>query len=318
MIQRDFKKQGPGLVVMMLMAASCAADGNDGELEGGDVPPGTVDVRVEIPEADENFLDLVTPEVVIKAGEEKMYCLHLQAEEDVLVDVMDSTQGKFGHHLVALSTLDPQPPGTLEDCTDVSEMWKYRSFILPNTPLGEGQAVRIPAQMQYVLQFHYVNAGVEDILVRDVARLHKVDADDVIEWVTTFTTNDLHLTIPEENQNGEYERSFDCEMTNDAELVFVGGHMHEEGLRFDFSVLRGGGEPESVYLVDPWIPEFRDSPPVEMMFDEPMQLRAGDILRTTCRWQNSRGRPLEFPEEMCSAFGYVKGVQEPVHCESTE
>jgi hypothetical protein len=191
-------------------------------------------------------------------------------------------------------------------------MYKFRSFILPDTPLGDGYGIKIPADMQYVLQIHYVNTGDVPILVQDVARMERIAEEDVTTWTTTLTTNSLTLEVA---GDGESAQEFDCVLPEAVELLVFGGHMHEWGARFE-GRLGVGEELESLYLVDPWREEFRDAPPVSLYFENPMQLAAGTVIQTSCTWSNDTGESIVFPQEMCAAFGYIAGTQSPVHCEA--
>lgn len=298
--------------LLAALLAALPACGTEEDM--GDDDDDVVDLRVPIPEPDPAFVDLVTPEVTIEAGEEKMYCQYLDNEEgEIAVDLMESYQGNYGHHIVLLTTLEPQPAGTFEDCTDASEMWKYRAFILPETPLPEGHGIVIPDDMQYVLQFHYVNASPNPILVRDVARLHKIPVEDVTTYTTTLTTNSLTFELPPDVPQ---EESFDCVIQEDVDLMLLGGHLHEQGQKFEILIGPDEDSLEQAYLVDPWRPEYRDAPPVQLYLDNPLPMPAGTIVRTNCSWRNTLDEPLEFPAEMCAGFGYVAGTQTPVHCES--
>src|SRR5678815_5365879 len=204
-------------IPLVLVVTACGASSADDT--GDDVPPGVVDVRVDIPAPDPNYLDLVTPDQVIAAGEEKMFCYYLDNHAgELAVQTLEAFQGNYGHHVVLLTTVEPRPDGTWEDCSDQAEMWKFRSFVLP-IPLPDGYAIKVPDGMQYVMQIHYVNTGEAPILVRDVARLKKVDAAAVQTWVATLTTNRLDVSIPP----GPLSVSFDCTDEQQVELLLVGG-----------------------------------------------------------------------------------------------
>ncbi len=279
-------------------------DGEDGEV---------TDLRVPIPEPSDEFIDLVSPEFEIASGEEKMFCLYLDNDQgEFAIDLMEAYQGNYGHHIVLLSTLEEQPNGTIEDCTDASEMWKFRAFVLPDTSLPNGHGILIPDGMQYVMQIHYVNASPNPILVRDVARLRKIPIESVETWTTTVTTNSLRIDVPPGLPAVE---TFDCVVPEPVDLLLLGGHLHEQGQTFEIEVGASTEELQSFYLVDPWIPEYRDAPPVSLFFNNPMHLEAGTVIRTTCTWQNTLEHPVEFPEEMCAGFGYIAGTQTPLHCE---
>ena len=42
--------------------------------------------------------------------------------------------------------------------------------------------------------------------------------------------------------------------------------------------------------------------------DQPLALKKGDKLNTTCAWNNTGTRTLGFPDEMCAFFGFYVGT----------
>ena len=297
-------------IAIALAAAGLAACASDDD-PGDDVPPGVLDFRVPIPEADPDYLDIVSPEAVIEPGEERMFCYYRDnLDPELAVSTLEALQAQYGHHIVLLTTIEPKPDGTWEDCSAQDEMWKFRSFVLP-VPLPAGHAVRVPAGLQYVMQIHYVNAGDSPILVRDVARLRKVAPSAVETWVATMAANSLRVAIPP----GTATEQFDCTLEEDLEVLILGGHMHELGSRFTVEVGPSVDALEALYVVDPWQPSYRDLPPVSLFFSAPHRLTAGSVIRTTCEWTNPGATPVEFPAEMCTAFGYLAGTDRPFHCE---
>lgn len=244
-----------------------------------------------------------------------MYCWFVRNDQgDLAIRNVEATQGKYGHHVVILRALKEEPDGTFRDCTDSAEMANFRAFALPDTELPDGHAIKIPDKMQYVFQLHYVNADTKPIQVRDVARLAKVDPAKVTRWVTTLTTNSLNFKVPPGAAPQTLE--FDCDITEDMDVLVLGGHMHEWGTTFEVTELPPAGEDRSLYYVDPWKVEYRDAPPVSLFFTKPLKLVKGTKLRTSCTWLNDGEGDLAFPSEMCSTFGYVAGPTAPVHCEA--
>jgi len=298
------------LLVSGLVVGACGGASGD-DVTGDDVPPGVVDVRVPIPAADPNIVDIITPEVQIEAGAEKMYCYYTSnALGELAIHNLDVLQGQYGHHMVLVTTTEPMPDGTLEDCSDVADMAKFRAFIIPVGEPPAGYAVDVPAGHQYVLQFHYVNAGDAPILVRDVARLQKIPVESVTTWLASLATADLRLTIPPGGGN----QTFDCTVPEDVDLLLLGGHMHENGTKITIDIGATTDSLENMYLVDPWKPVYRDSPPVSLFFQTPYHLAAGTVVRTHCEFTNAGTTPLEFPAEMCTAFGYIGGTKTPFNC----
>jgi hypothetical protein len=272
------------------------------------------DVRVAAPAPDPAYYDVIAPELTIQPGEEKMACFHLASPaEEIAIDFLDTEQGPFGHHVVMLSPKEPQPDGTLEDCTDAADMSKYRTLILPETEIPDGYAVRVPPRTPMVFQFHYVNTGLKPLLVRDYARLHKIPMADVTNWATTMGTTSARFRLPADGS--EVIESFDCVIPHDIDVLVLGGHMHEHGAWMKIEMGNDAENLELMYNVEKWVADYRDAPPVELFLTNPRRVAAGSILRTTCAWKNLGDKELAYPEEMCAAFGYTAGSEEQIQCE---
>ncbi|MDX2092132.1 MAG: hypothetical protein SFX73_29980 [Kofleriaceae bacterium] len=288
---------------LAIVCAALTACGNDRELTTPDGAPTAMhDVRVPIPVADPKYYDIVTPDLVLQPGEERMYCFHVTNEEaDLAVRHLVGMQGGFGHHIALFTTTDPKPAGTVEDCTSPEANAGLEWFVLTFDALPSGHAIKIPSGFQYVLQFHYINAGDLPLLVRDVARLERVPIQDVTTWVSTFISTDIGLALPP----GPSTRSWDCVVDRDRELLVTAGHMHELGNRFRIEVGPDTNSLETIYTVDSWEDHFRDSPPTTNYYSAPMHLPAGSIVRTTCEFMNTGSTVVRFPQEMCTIFAYT-------------
>lgn len=286
-----------GIALALIGTLSCGDGGND-----------FIDVRVEIPSADPRYWDIVTPEVMIGPGQERMFCFHVVNDRGALgVAELEAMQGAGGHHLV-LAKVEEQEPGTLEDCTDLVEV---QPWVLP-LALPEDHAFRVPEGERFIVHFHYINTGAEPILVRDVARLRLVPEDEVGVWAAPFTWQTFDFDIP---ARVRARTVFECRADTDYDLLLLGGHMHENGTRFEVEHGTTSEDMSSIYLADPWLADFRDTPPVNLFFESPFHLRAGDVLRVTCEWNSLADHNLANPEEMCIAFGMVSGTTEPYVCE---
>jgi hypothetical protein len=73
-----------------------------------------------------------------------------------------------------------------------------------------------------------------------------------------------------------------------------------------------------LYTAGDWMPDYRDSPPIDLYVQNPKPLHTGQVLRTTCAWNNTTDHELKFPEEMCATFGLVAGTKQPVVCTVTQ
>jgi hypothetical protein len=190
-------------------------------------------------------------------------------------------------------------------------MTRYGAFALPDTPLPDKHGLLVPAGLKIVMQMHYVNAGTKEEVIRDVARLEKMDKASVESWVHVLAAADNTLSLPPQQKT---QIAHDCEIPAGANILVLGGHMHERGTRFEALIGKDEASLKSAYLVDPWLAEFRDTPPVSLFFENPMKITETSILRTTCAWNNEQPDEITFPDEMCATFGYVAGVDSPVAC----
>lgn len=309
-----------GSVAVASLLCSCGStdDTGDGENmqamdDGEDGTPR--DVRVQIPEDDGIHYYFVGGEDVIQPGEEKTTCFHMEVPEDMALTDIEMMQGEFGHHAVIVSSNEPLPPGTVEDCTDETTYAKYKALLIPVADPPEGTAFWLEKGTPVVLQSHYVNASDEPILVRDLVGTRKVAKESVTTWMAPFTATALGFEIPVSEEL--VELSFDCTFDRDVDLLYVGGHMHEWGSSYDIQLGPSVDALETIYTVDGWIPDFRDLPPIEIYRDDPLKITAGTVLRTTCRWENKTGEALRFPQEMCVSFGVLAGSQEAYDCRFT-
>jgi hypothetical protein len=299
------------VVPFALLLAGC---GSDPASEGGS-NPNEYDVRVEIPAPDPAFIDFVSAEALVMPGEEKMLCTHFRHDgEEMAFSTLKTHQGDFGHHAVLLGAKEPLEPGTTEDCTDKEDMARFDAYTIGDQELPPGHGIHLPANKAMVLQAHYVNTGAKPIRIRDVVRMQKMPIEEVTTWAAIHITNTLEFSIPP-RQTGKKE--FECPVEKDVDLLVLGGHMHELGAKFEFFYTEPGAKEKSLYLADPWKPEYRDLPPVTLFFNEPLKLKAGGTLRTVCEWTNMGSHEIAFPEEMCTAFGYAAGSKEPIVCNST-
>lgn len=302
------------LIALVTLVGACGSNAESTTTPPPVVNDGTTDVRAAIPAADPAYIDFVTPDIVVPAGKEQMHCIHFAYNgEDVAFSDVESLQGKFGHHAVLLGAKAPQAEKTVEDCSKSEDMQKYDPYAIP-VELPAAHGVFLPKGKKMVLQTHYVNTTRNPIKIRDIVRLKKRPISEVTTWTSVFATNSVALKLPPKQKT---TFSFDCAVPMDAKLLILGGHMHEYGSKIEISYGMDPMALKQLYTAD-WQVEYRDAPPITMMMTNPMGLAKGATLRTSCTWDNTTDHQLGFPEEMCSAFGYVAGVKEALVCRHGE
>lgn len=267
------------------------------------------DVRVEVPALDAAFIQFATTEQVIQPGEDKMFCSELEYEDvDTAFTEVDSRQGKFGHHLILVSTTKPRGKGSVYDCT---EMTDFLPLAIPANGWPAGYASSMKKGTPVVLQMHYVNTGTQPILVRDVIRLKKLDPAQVTTWVAPFALNHETFQVPPHGTNSV---SFDCTIQAPQKLLLIGGHMHEWGTTFKVEWGPNENALTKLYDVPGWKAEYRDEPPTDLYFTNQKDVPAGTVMRTSCSWSNDTDAMLAYPHEMCATFGLFAGTKDPLVC----
>ena len=265
-------------------------------------------------------LRLETPEYVLEPGTESQTCFYtsLGNTEDIFVTGFDATQSSLGHHVILFSPEEPKPDGTVEDCTDAEGMVDLRPLLLTlelnHFELEPGLAVRVPKNQQVVVQSHYINTTNEQVRVRDTLELTLTDPSPDLDPVAFWATSVLDLEIP---PRSAHEIKYTCDAERDMNIFSLIGHMHDMGDQMTIRL----GPPEAmelVYEINTWEPIYRDVPPVEnFRRDAPLEVKAGDRIEVTCRWNSTSDEVLTFPAEMCASNAWVFPVDETMTCGGT-
>ena len=283
------------------------------------------DLRFDLPAPPEGGEQFVSPEYVIPALSEKQFCYFFEYQGDeVGINFQGNYQGQFGHHVLLLKTNATEemfPNGTILDCTerDVLPMTDIEPLVVGSTFednvgelwLPEGMATKLKGGTRLVLQSHYVNAITTDILVQDAVNLGYMPVDEVQTWAAAFAQTTLDLVVP---PLGDATYDIDCTWEDDVNLLFLAGHMHEQGSTMWVDHHRSGGDPERVYEVETWDPYFRDVPPVNEYGVDTFAVAAGDRFVTHCEWNNQLDHEMLFPEEMCAIYGMAYPSTIPLIC----
>jgi hypothetical protein len=255
------------------------------------------------------------PDVTIEPGTEKQYCLFgTWTGPDVGLYAYASHQAAIGHHLVLLGTTasaQDYPDGTVVDCTDTGSLMTSFSPLITPEPVGQGEtaitlpdgfAVKLREGQRWIVQAHYVNTLPEPARVQDVLTLAWRPEDEVSTWAAALALNHDSFSLAPQQ---ETTSGIDCSFDEPIQVLYLTGHMHEHGVRFDFSA---GPDAESlvpVVQMPTWEREYRDNPPVTRFAPGELTLPANAVLRTTCTWFNDSDQTLGFPEEMCTTAGMV-------------
>ena len=293
------------LCAVMLVAACGSSDALP------DARPVYSDVRVPIPDPDPAFVDLITPEVTVAPGEDVIFCYYVDNPVgNFAADGATPMLGLGGHHIALRRAALRRPNGTLETCTSGSEQTALElgDFLFggpPDLPTPAGWATNVAADVQFVIETHYQNATDLPLLARDVYRIHRIQAEEVVQWVDVMHLRTYDVTVPV----GLSTLAFDCEVPTDLQLFEFWGHQHGYGIEQSVVRIDDGGEPTEMYRV-----RWGQDPVIVASFAAPMRITAGSLLRVTCTWNNTTNATITFPDEMCSFGGVVAPT--PLSCSS--
>lgn len=251
-------------------------------------------------------LEFSTGEYEIPSGD-VFQCFYTDtiATEELAVQAAVGKQGDGGHHITVYYTITPREPQS-HPCDDQEMLtWNQvagaainpEEFVLDVPP---GQALRIPADSQLVLQTHYINTTGAPMVVEDRVQLQLLDPDDVEAYVNDFVVLDDDFEVAPQTSG---ESVSTCTVQEELQIVRLLGHEHEWGSYFKLEQIDEDDQVVEVIYEHDWEPAFSSAPPMSSYTpNDPLTLTAGTRLRQTCRWNNTEMYALQFPREMCLTY----------------
>ena len=298
----------------------------------------------EIPPAPTEGFQIVTPVVEIPAGEERFYCYYgtYRGPDVGVYRMVVHSDPDFSHHSLLKAPLPVEDAdradGDLVDCSSVEEQFPPRPTLLESVSLFdevddededealiddwmEGEewvnltpdlAFRFDSGQRWLADIHFVNTSDELVRSRAVFDLHTEPQEAVENFVNTFNHDAGGFELPV----GEVStRTFACTWDHDVTILSIGGHMHSWGDRYRVDLAGPQGMiEENVYVVDQWTPDMRFVPVLDQYQPGEWTVHAGESFITSCTWNNTAGRPLSFPDEMCTTFGVAYPIDEAIYC----
>ena len=305
--------------------------------DSGATTADALDLRRTFPELPDDgrteMLVYEPPPYTIPAFAEKQFCWFGTYEGPEVGIVYNAMyQGPSGHHVVMLTTnADPDdyPDGEVFDCTEdgsfpmedmdpnfigsvtleETEDGSQADFWLP-----EGMGAVLKPGQRYVIQSHYVNYLDEDIIVNDRMVYGVRPSEEIETWAAPIIHVATDLEIP---PGEDHELSFECGFDTETNVLFLGGHMHEQGTRFSIDHFRADGSESVLYDIPVWDPVMRDAPPFNQYLDAPLRIQAGERWRTNCAWFNTTDEALGFPSEMCVTFAMAYPARVALTCDGS-
>jgi hypothetical protein len=273
------------------------------------------------PPAKEGYTRFVAPVVKsLQPGTDVMHCQYIQAPLDRDIDILDvqGYQSEGGHHAVAYASSYAGPLGTSRDCTteDNTSQGAFLGGVGGEAgggaKLPPGVAFRLKKGSSIMLNIHFLNVSDRAYDGHSVLDFKFAEVDPNRTVAAMFVSGHFSFQIPP-SANGEAVT--ECKLPRDMKVVMFSNHMHDYGSAVKTEIVRANGTVE-LLVDDPlWTYEMQFQPNFRSWTAEaPLQLAAGDALRTTCRWKNTTKSPLVFPREMCIGVSFFlsEGQGSPV------
>ena len=212
------------------------------------------------------------------------------------------------HHIVLIPEAGGRPPNTHSECDGDNPFALIYAWAPGQGALhfAEGGIKLSPGQ-SLTLQIHYNNrANHEDAIDNSGVRVYHGPVEG--PEIAVLTLGPVGFEVPPRSRG---EVTGYCELLSPTQLIASFPHMHEMGARFQQSIVydwldQPDGQElvwEDIITLDGW--DFGS----QYVYETPISLSAGDLIKTSCVYENTRDRPLRFGEnthnEMCFNFAYV-------------
>ena len=260
-----------------------------------DADPNAPDADPTTPDAAVGFETLISAAWTLGPGVEKTYCATRTMTEDVYVGTMRPIAPLGTHHTV-IELLDtpagPDNPGY--DCPqEFGQFWASGAGT-PELQLPAGVGLLAPAGSQLRLSLHLFNASDGTISGTSGLDVKRMDPSDVVHTASVDYHGPFTFAIP---GNGQPYSASQNTTLSAGHIVAIFPHMHQLGTHFR-ATLQHGSDPVQVLWDEDYqflSQEFSPLPEVAV--------QAGDVLRTTCTWENGTGSTVYWGEsstsEMC-------------------
>jgi hypothetical protein len=265
------------------------------------------DAGVAVPT--KTFEELIAYNWTIDPGVEAYYCIYQTLTQDVWVSDYRALAPAGTHH-VTVGYSDPGPPDGVVSSADSSTcngltlgtnmaFTATRGNAAPFS-MPAGVAVRVPAGKQLDLNVHVLNATQQSLSGRTGIEVVHADPAKVQHEAEMLYANNINLSIPP----GPSTQTGKCTLDADSTIFSLFGHMHLAGKHFTTTVVPASGAP-SVLLDE----DYNFDQQMLVPLDPPAILKKGDVVQTSCTYQNQGTDTLTFGEsttknEMCISIMY--------------
>ena len=299
-------KHAKTALAMLTMAAGLLASAGCSSAQTGgtrNAPPNTAGTAAKM------FEELIAYDWTIDPGVEAYYCVYQTLTQDVWVSDYRALTPVGTHH-VTVGYSDPAPPDGVVSSADSSTctgltLGTHMAFTATRGnaapfSMPAGVAVRVPAGKQLVLNVHVLNATPQPLSGRTGIEVVRTDPSKVQHEAEILFANNTNLSIPP----GASTQTGNCTLDADSTVFALIGHMHLAGKHFTTTAAPGNGPP--TVLLDE---DYNFDQQTLVSLDPPAVLNKGDVVQTSCTYQNEGPDTLTFGEsttknEMCISIMY--------------
>lgn len=265
----------------------------------------------------------------VASGTERQVCKTINLPGDEPLDVVRIRAAMAGksHHFNLYKVIDDKKfepvtvaEATVRDCAPADEQLSGDAAYLFGSATAErvfdtpeGVAFHLEPGQRLILEQHVINFTPEPMEGGVTLELFEAGADaDIRHHADIIWFANWGFLLPPGQETSSTKR---CDVPYDVEVFGLMSHFHELGTHFTIETVTEEGA-ELVYEDSDWAhPKYAEYWP-------PLTLRAGEGLRWTCTWVNTRGHVVgpnkNSTDEMCITFAaaYPKNSLsgDPIQC----
>lgn len=270
------------------------------------------------PPAGTDFFDLRAPDFVVERDWDNRYecfTFEVPTTETRYIKRIDTLIGdaRVLHHTVLIPG-GGRAPGEHGRCGSDNPLNLIYGWAPGQGALHfEEGGMRLEPGTKLTVQVHYNNSARHaDVRDDSGVRIYHGPVDGPEISMLAFGPLDFELPAGQVTETTGY-----CRLPQDTRIIASFPHMHEVGSGFEQVVIRDGeteAEAESIIELDGWNFD------AQYIYETPVELAAGDLVRTTCRFGNDTGRMVRSgpntEDEMCFNFAYVSPPLPNNYCNS--
>ena len=327
---------------VLFLSVSCAVEPDGTPAQETDW--GYLDYTVDVPPPPAGGYQMTTPIVEIPAYTEAQTCNFetWEGPDMGVVAAMDYYHRDVVHHTAILDVQDDTyPDGEVVNCElqgssvmdaygllfegggpELTEdfeapgpswevtFWDDEVANVSMIGLPDGVAFPLFTGQRLAIDFHVLNPFDQPIRTNAAYNFTLVPPSEVEHWARAGMLDSAPFTLP----TGDTEMTFDCPFDSDTNITNIQPHMHDYGSEYIVEVVRLDGSLDRVLHVEDWTPDLKTGAPFTHYEEGELIVKAGESIRTVCRWSNPTGVELPYPTEMCTTAFVGYPMDESMVC----